>query len=136
MPASILHTNGEDAPERRLGPYAIRSLIPESEESGLTAYRIRIEAETRTATSYHRKAEEVYYVLDGRGTAWLDGNAHPLRPGDLLRLPPGTRHAFQTGEDALVMLNLHTPGTRPDRDVYFEGDPPPGFAAGDTVSPD
>ncbi len=35
-----------------------------------------------------------------------------------------------------LMLNLHTPGTRPDRDVYFEGEPPPGFGTGDAVSTD
>lgn len=127
MTASILHTDGEDLPERKLGPYAIRSLISESEEIGLTAYRVRIEAGVSTAVSYHRKAEEVYFVLEGRGTAWLDGKAYPLRAGEFLRLPPGTRHAFETREEALVMLNLHAPGSRPDRDVYFEGDPPPGF---------
>lgn len=127
MTASILHTNGENAPEQKLGPYAIRSLIPESEEMGLTAYRVRIEPEVRTAVSYHRKAEEIYYVLEGGGTAWLDGKAHVLRTGDFLRLPPGTRHAFQTGKTALCLLNLHAPGSRPDRDVYFEGERPPGF---------
>ena len=25
------------------------------------------------------------------------------------------------------MLDIHTPGSRPDRDVYFVGDVPPGF---------
>ena len=27
------------------------------------------------------------------------------------------------------MLDLHTPGSRPDRDVYFVGEVPPGFGS-------
>lgn len=32
-----------------------------------------------------------------------------------------------TREEPLLMLDLHTPGSRPDRDVYFVGDAPEGF---------
>ena len=57
----------------------------------------------------------------------------PLKSGlfhvDFLRLPPGTTHGFVTGADELVLLDIHTPGSRPDRDVYFVGDVPPGFRA-------
>ena len=27
------------------------------------------------------------------------------------------------------MLDIHAPGSRPDRDVYFNGDTPDGFSA-------
>jgi mannose-6-phosphate isomerase-like protein (cupin superfamily) len=58
----------------------------------------------------------------------LDGREYALAPGDFLRLPPGTTHGFITGDEPLVMLDIHTPGSRPERDVYFtDGPPPEGF---------
>lgn len=127
----ILHVkSGGEQLRVRLGPYEIETLIPEADEGAATAYRIRIEPHQRTSTSYHRMAEEFYLVISGTGTAVLDGVEHRLQTGDFLRLPPGTTHAFVTGDEALVMLDVHTPGSRPDRDVYFVGDVPDGFGAG------
>ena len=48
--------------------------------------------------------------------------------GDFLRLPPGTTHGFTAGPDGLDMLDVHTPGCRPDRDVYFVDARPDGFS--------
>jgi mannose-6-phosphate isomerase-like protein (cupin superfamily) len=50
-----------------------------------------------------------------------------LRAGDFLRLPPGTTHGFVTTEEELVMLDVHAPGSRTDRDVYFLDSGPEGF---------
>lgn len=127
----ILHVPGSaGAHAEPLGPYQIQALIPENQELRATAYRVRIPAGQRTATSYHLVAEELYFVISGRAVAVLDGVDYPLQPGDFLRLPPGVRHQFVTGPEELVMLDIHTPGSRPDRDVFFEGETPPGFGSG------
>lgn len=123
----IHRASGDPGRQQQLGPYRIETLLDEHEEAAGTVYRVRIAPRQRTATSYHRIAEEYYFVLAGSGTAYLDGEPHPLRAGDFLRLPPGTRHAFETGEEPLEMLDIHTPGSRPDRDVYFVEETPPGF---------
>lgn len=125
---SLIHRRS-GAPDRvqQLGPYAIESLIDPGEEGAGTVYRVRIAPHSTTSISFHRIAEEYYFVLAGSGTALLDGREHPLKAGDFLRLPPGTRHGFVTGGDELVMLDIHTPGCRPDRDTFFVGPPPAGF---------
>jgi mannose-6-phosphate isomerase-like protein (cupin superfamily) len=121
--------SGDPARVRQLGPYGIESLIEPDEEAAATAYRVVIAPHERTAVSYHRVAEEFYYVISGSGTAVLDGVDHALAPGDFLRLPPGTTHGFVTADQPLEMLNLHTPGSRPDRDVYFvDAAVPVGFS--------
>ena len=125
MPCSTTHI-ATDATER-LGPYQIETLLHPQEEGAGTVYRVRIEPHQRTAVSYHKIAEEYYFVIAGRGVAILDGQPHPLEAGDFLRLPPGCTHGFVTSADALDMLDVHTPGCRPDRDVYFEGAIPEGF---------
>jgi mannose-6-phosphate isomerase-like protein (cupin superfamily) len=115
------------APGDRLGPYQIESLISPADEAAGTVYRVRIEPRQTTAVSYHKIAEEYYFVIAGRGIAILDGRRVPLQPGDFLRLPPGCTHGFETQDECLEMLDIHTPGCRPDRDTYFVGDVPNGF---------
>lgn len=129
MKPRLLHVSSDTpiSPPEQLGPYRIESLIPPADEAALTAYRVRIEAQSTTSVSYHRVAEEIYYVLEGSGVAVLDGVRYPIRAGDFLRLPPGTTHGFVTGDEPLVLLDIHAPGSRPDHDVYFVGETPDGF---------
>ncbi len=125
----IHRRSGDAARSQRLGPYTIESLIDQSEDGRATVYCVSIAARQQTRISYHRVAEEYYFVLAGHGTAVLDGREYPLNAGDFLRLPPGTTHGFITGDEPLEMLNVHTPGCRPDRDTCFaDGAPPEGFA--------
>ena len=130
MPAlSLLHhsVHTPATPPLQLGPYGITSLIDPAETGAFTAYHVTIAAGQRTSVSYHRISEEIYYIISGSGMVMLNDQPVLLRSGDFLRLPPGTTHGFITAEEALTMLNLHSPGSRPDHDVYFVGEPPPGF---------
>lgn len=131
-PLSILHIRPSSPTQRQqLGPYEIETLIAPADEGAATAYRVRINPHQTTSVSYHKIAEEFYYVVEGKGTAILNGSPFPLQPGDFLRLPPGTTHGFVTTDEPLVMLDLHTPGSRPDHDVYFVGPAPAGFTVPD-----
>jgi quercetin dioxygenase-like cupin family protein len=129
-PLTLIHRRSGDAARIQwLGPYGLEPLVDREEEGAATAYRVTIPPHQRTSVSYHRVAEECYFVLAGTGTAILDGKEHRLAAGDFLRLPPGTTHGFVTGDGPLEMLDIHTPGSWPDRDVYFpEGAAPEGFA--------
>jgi quercetin dioxygenase-like cupin family protein len=131
QPAGVIYRlSGDPGRVRQLGPYAIEALLAPDEERAGTVYRVRIAPQARTNLSYHRVAEEYSYVLAGRGTALLDGQEYALRPGVFLRLPPGTTHGFVTADEPLELLDIHTPGCRPERDTYFVGAPPEGFDAG------
>ncbi len=111
----------------RLGPYAIEPLLSRAQTGAASAYRVRIEAHQTTAVSFHKQAEEFYFVLCGSGTARLNGQPHALQAGDFLRLPPGTTHGFTAGPNGLEMLDFHTPGCFPDHDTFFVGQAPAGF---------
>lgn len=125
----LVHRSSADPSRaKRLGPYEIESLIDPEEERAGTVYRVRIEAGQTTSQSYHARAEEYYYVLAGSGTIVLDGAPRTVRQGDFLRLPPGTVHAFITDAQAIELLNVHTPGCRPDRDTFFLDSTPDGFS--------
>ncbi len=113
-----------------MGPYVIEGFLERAEQVTQTVWRVRIEPHQVTAISYHKAAEETYFVLSGRGVAVLDGRRYELEKGDFLRLPAGTRHGFITGEEGLEMLDVHAPGCWPDHDTFCEGAVPPGFSGG------
>gem|GEM_PF-381980 len=98
---------------QQLGPYGIETLIELSEEGKTTAYRVHIQPNSKTSTSYHQVAEELYYVLSGSGIAFLNGKPFELKPGIFMRLPPGTWHAFEAFAEGLDMLDVHSPGAGP-----------------------
>jgi mannose-6-phosphate isomerase-like protein (cupin superfamily) len=43
-------------------------------------------------THYHKRLTEIYYVLGGEGEMELDGQRHPVQPGDAILIKPGCRH--------------------------------------------
>ncbi len=136
LPGVIHRRTGDALQTQRLGPYLLETLILPEEEIQATCYRVVIDRHQKTAVSYHRVAEEIYFVLSGRGVGVIHGVATPLQKGDFLRLPPGTPHQFITEDDILEMLNIHCPGSRPNRDVYFLGETPEGFNSADEIRND
>ncbi len=53
----------------------------------------------------HRRSEEIYHFLAGRGEMELDGRRFPVQAGDTVCIPPGSPHRlFNTGEGTLRLL--------------------------------
>jgi uncharacterized cupin superfamily protein len=54
----------------------------------------------------HSAEEELFVVIDGRGTLLLGDEEHPVKPHDVIARPAGTgiAHAFRAGEDGLTFL--------------------------------
>ncbi len=84
-----------------------------------SAYLVRMAPGQVKKASFHKIGEELYYVLSGRGVAELGEKRYDLVAGCFFRVPPGTVHTFTTGEEALDMLNFHSPPVFSDHDTYF-----------------
>jgi quercetin dioxygenase-like cupin family protein len=53
----------------------------------------------------HRRMEEVIYVQQGKGKAWVEGETTRIRPGDTVLIPAGRRHMMiNTAAKPLVLL--------------------------------
>ena len=58
----------------------------------------------------HAVAENLYYILQGKGIVELDGVKHLVEPHMLIHIPPGVRHGiFNTGIEDLVFLVVASP---------------------------
>ena len=64
---------------------------------------------------YHKRATELYYVLEGEGTVVLDDTEHAVRPGSIVHIPPGVVHGAK-GRMRVLVIGI------PDiaEDDYFE----------------
>jgi quercetin dioxygenase-like cupin family protein len=45
----------------------------------------------RTGGAAHDKTE-IYYIVRGSGDVWLDEDRYPVKPGDIIIIPPGVFH--------------------------------------------
>jgi len=65
----------------------------------------------------HHDTEQIFYVLEGKGTLTIgdDEEQHPVRPGDLVRVPPSMLHHIKAeGDEPLRYLAV---------DCFVEGRP-------------
>lgn len=76
-------------------------------------------------THFHRRATELYLVLEGEGTVELDGVAHPARPMTAFLIPAGVRHRA-VGDLRAVVVALPAAD---DDDEYFDDFPSDPTAA-------
>jgi mannose-6-phosphate isomerase-like protein (cupin superfamily) len=69
----------------------------------------------------HLRTEEIYYILAGEATMWMNGQSHLVRSGDLITTPIGGRHAIaNTGDrDMIFYVTEVFPGTGPAAEPAF-----------------
>ena len=84
-------------------------------------------AEARLAPSrstdehFHPKAEEIYYVLEGRGSIKIEDEVREVGPGDGIAILPGKRHRiWNIGGSDLVFLCCCSPAYSHDDTVIVE----------------
>jgi mannose-6-phosphate isomerase-like protein (cupin superfamily) len=68
----------------------------------------------------HPQSEEVYYVIQGKGTVYVgeEREETPIEPEMTLYIPPGTIHAVtNTGEEKLVIAFFVAPGKEPSKEI-------------------
>jgi mannose-6-phosphate isomerase-like protein (cupin superfamily) len=64
-----------------------------------------------TTRHYHPRAEEIYYILRGRGRMTIGSQAADVGPGDAIAIPPGAVHQIvNIGREQLVFLCCCAPG--------------------------
>lgn len=52
---------------------------------------------------YHKRSTELYYVLEGEGSVFLDGIEHAVCKGSMVHIPPGVVHSAKGRVRVLVV---------------------------------
>lgn len=74
-----------------------------------------------TEEHYHSVAEEIYYVLEGRGRMRIEGEEQIVESGDGIAILPGKRHRLMNiGDKDLVFLCCCSPAYTHEDTVITE----------------
>ena len=92
----------EDDSRRERSACGWRYRLISREDSDVAAWAHVVDIQD-SQPHYHEKGTELYYVLEGEGTIWLDGEAHQIRRGSLVHIPPGVVHSAQGSMRVLVV---------------------------------
>jgi uncharacterized cupin superfamily protein len=68
--------------------------------------RIDVEPHCRPGPVHqHASEEEIFFVLEGSGLAWMDGAVHAIAPGDaIVCLAGGPEHTIVAGDEGISVL--------------------------------
>jgi mannose-6-phosphate isomerase-like protein (cupin superfamily) len=84
----------------------------------------RLSVGASTTPHFHRRTEEIYYILAGRAQMTVGRWQKEVGPGDAIAIPPGTPHTIcNTGTETLRFLCCCAPGYEHDDTVLISPGP-------------
>jgi mannose-1-phosphate guanylyltransferase len=85
--------------EKRWGWYRVLdySKLPDGNE--VLTKRLKILADKNLSYQMHCKRQEVWNIISGEGEVIIDGIFKTVKPGDVIQIPLGARHALKASSD-------------------------------------
>lgn len=111
----ILRHEEEAAREASACGYRYRLLSREDDDIAAWAHAVDIDG---ARPHYHKRATELYYVLEGEGKVILDGKEKEVRKGTMIHIPPGVVHSA-LGKMRVLVVGIPDID---DSDVFYVGD--------------
>ena len=75
--------------------------------------------DTEIGEEVHRGISQFLRVESGEGVAIIDDKKYPLKDGDSIVVPGGSRHnIINTGEEPLKLYSLYSPPKHPDGTIH------------------
>ncbi len=73
------------------------------------------------STAHSLTTSEVYYILEGSGLMYIDGDSKEVKPGDTVYIPPHSRQYIKnTGSGELKFICIVDPAWRLEDEEVFE----------------
>ena len=116
-PALLVRHENSSEKERSTCGWRYRLLSKEDQDKGLAAWAHAVDIDG-AREHYHKRATELYYVIEGEGTIVLDGVPQPIYKGSLVHIPPGVVHG---AKGRMKVLVVGIPDIS-DEDCYFPED--------------
>lgn len=79
----------------------IRCMIEEKDGAAAEVHLLKIQD---AKLHYHAKTDEIYYVIDGKGTMVLDDERLELKKGVVVYVPRGTKHKAVNDGDLRILV--------------------------------
>ncbi|WP_144660681.1 sugar phosphate nucleotidyltransferase [Bacillus tropicus] len=102
--------------ERRWGWYRVLDYTKYDDENEVLTKRIGITASKNLSYQYHNNRSEVWTIVKGEGIFVLDDEIRVVRPGDVLEIQPGQKHAIKAVTD-LEFIEVQSGGELIEEDI-------------------
>ena len=99
--APVLIRHEGEAPSER-SACGWRHLLISRQDSNVAAWAPAVDIDG-ARLHYHKRATELYYVLEGGGSVSLDGVDQEVRKGTIVHIPPGVVHGAKGRMRVLVV---------------------------------
>jgi mannose-6-phosphate isomerase-like protein (cupin superfamily) len=109
MKNDILIRNVEDVEPVPCPCGQARRIITGKDTPHLSIHRVTIDSEAEV--HYHEGLTEYYVILDGAGEIEANGERFSVKPGDVVMIPPETRHALR---GTFEIINIVAPPFDPN----------------------
>lgn len=94
-----------------------RTVLHTTEKSQLVVMNIPVGGDIGEETHHH--VEQILYFQSGTGKAVLNGQESTIAPGDVVIVPPGTKHNFlNTGTEPLIVATVYVPPNHIDGTIH------------------
>lgn len=106
--------------------YGGSSLIYQLAKDGILPHTgvdyVEVKPNTELKPHYHTKPTVLIIILQGKGLAWLGQKQYAVKTGDVITIPPNTKHGFATQKEKLVFISIQSPaiyGKEAEKDTHF-----------------
>ncbi|MBM7652541.1 sugar phosphate nucleotidyltransferase [Neobacillus cucumis] len=93
--------------ERRWGWYKVLDYTKYEDQTEVLTKRINISAGKNLSYQYHNYRQEVWTIVKGEGVLYLNGEFKVIRPGDVIEISIGMKHAVKAVTD-LEFIEVQT----------------------------
>lgn len=113
IPGNLIIRHEDEAPrEESACGFRHRLLSKGDKDVAAWAHAVDIDG---ARLHYHKRTTELYYVLEGGGAVFLDGEEQTVRPGTMIHIPPGVIHGA-TGKMRILVVGIPDID---DADVFY-----------------
>ncbi|MGM0880083.1 MAG: sugar phosphate nucleotidyltransferase [Bacillota bacterium] len=102
--------------ERRWGSYRVIDYVKYSEANEVLTKRICIKSGRNLSYQYHQKRSEIWTIISGNGELILNEQIESVGPGDVIKIPQGTRHSILAHTD-LEIIEVQTGSELVEEDI-------------------
>lgn len=72
----------------------------------------------KVPTHYHKKSDEIYYIVSGIGEMKVGDDTIPIKEGDLVYIPKTKPHTLIAQEGDVVIIFITSPPFDPQNDKF------------------
>jgi quercetin dioxygenase-like cupin family protein len=91
----------------------MKHFFSNADNDRLNNLEVRIDPGCQISQHIHDNSSEFYYVVDGSGDFFINGQWSQVKKGDAMKAPMGEEHGLKnTGHEPFILFSTFSPPTR------------------------